>query len=128
MIKDFLIINCTGKNNDSIGLKIDNNFFTKEIQTNIKNNQTIIVDILKILLDNNGNLGRYFSIIVNIGPGSFSKIRTSLSIAKGIKIAKKTKIYGFKDCKLKKFNLESIEFLIKNNLIENELIKPVYLS
>jgi len=128
MIKDFLIINCTGKNNDSIGLKINNNFFIKEIQTNIKNNETIIADICKILSDNNVNFSENFSVIVNIGPGSFSKIRTSLSIAKGIKIAKKTKIYGFQDCKLKKFDLESIEFLIKNNLIENKLIKPVYLS
>ena len=105
MIKDFLIINCTGKNNE-----------------------TIIADICKILSDNNVNFSENFSVIVNIGPGRFSKIRTSLSIAKGIKIAKKTKIYGFQDCKLKKFDLESIEFLIKNNLIENKLIKPVYLS
>ena len=37
MIKDFLIINFTGKNN-SIGLRVNNNFFIKKLQTNIKNN------------------------------------------------------------------------------------------
>ena len=37
MIKDFLIINFTGKNN-SIGLRLNNNFFNKKFQTNIKNN------------------------------------------------------------------------------------------
>ena len=37
MIKDFLIIKFTG-NNDSIGLRVNNNFFVKKIQTNIKKN------------------------------------------------------------------------------------------
>ena len=41
MIKDFLIINCTGKN-DSIGLKLDNNFFIEKLQTNIKNNELLV--------------------------------------------------------------------------------------
>ena len=34
MIKDCLIINCTGKN-DTIALKINNKFFLKKLQTNI---------------------------------------------------------------------------------------------
>jgi len=38
MIKDFLIINCTGKN-DKIGLKVNNNFFIHNFQTKIKNNE-----------------------------------------------------------------------------------------
>ena len=37
MIKDFLIINCTGKK-DLIGLKLNDNFFIQVFQTNIKNN------------------------------------------------------------------------------------------
>ena len=37
MIKNFLIINCTGKNN-VIGLRIDNNFFIQELQTNTQEN------------------------------------------------------------------------------------------
>ena len=69
-----------------------------------------------------------FSVIVNIGPGSFSTLRTSLAIAKGIKISKGSCIYGYKNSILKEFNLKNIEFLIKNNLLENKLIKPVYLS
>ena len=73
-------------------------------------------------------IDKNFSVIVNIGPGSFSGIRISLAIAKGIKIAKGAKIYGYKNSNLAEFNLKNIELLIKKNLIENNLIKPVYLS
>ena len=127
MIKDFLIINFTGKN-DSIGLKVNNNFFVKKIQTNIRNNGLLVNNIFDLIKEKKANIDKNFSIIVNIGPGSFSGIRISLAIAKGIKIVKGTKIYGYKDSHLAEFNLKNIELLIEKNLIENNLIKPVYLS
>ncbi len=127
MIKDFLIISFTGKNN-SIVLRIDNNFFFKKLQTNIRNNELLVNNIFDFIKEKNVNINKNFSIIVNIGPGSFSGIRIALSVAKGIKISKGTKIYGYKDSDLSKFNAKNIELLIKKNLIENNLIKPVYLS
>ena len=127
VIKDFLIINCTGKN-DTIGLRIDNNFFIQKFQINFKNNEIIVNNILDFIKKNNAKINKDFSIIVNIGPGSFSTIRTSLAVAKGINISKGAKIYGYKNSVLPEFNLKNIEFLIKNSLLENELIKPVYLS
>ena len=127
MIKDFLIINCTGKN-DSIGLRVNNNFFIEKFQTNIGNNEMLVNKILIFLKKYKAKVDKDFSVIVNIGPGSFSTIRTSLAVAKGIKISKGTRLYGYKDSILNEFNLQNIEFLIEKNLIENELIKPVYLS
>ena len=127
MIKDFLIINCIGKN-DSIGLRIDNNFFIQKFQTNIKNSENLVNNILNFLKKNKAKINKDFSIIVNIGPGSFSAVRTSLAIAKGIQISKGAKLYGYKNSTLNEFNLKNIEFLIEKNLLENKLIKPVYLS
>ena len=127
MIKDFLIINCTGKN-DSIGLRVDNNFFMEKFQTNIKNNDMLVNKILEFLKRHKAKVNKDFSIIVNIGPGSFSTVRISLAIAKGIKISKGARLYGYKNSILNEFNLKNIEFLIQKNLLENELIKPVYLS
>tara|TARA_B100001564_G_scaffold358893_1_gene378849 strand:+ start:159 stop:542 length:384 start_codon:yes stop_codon:yes gene_type:complete len=127
MVKNFLIISCTG-NNDKIGLKINNNFFIHNFQTKTQTNETILSTIFdltnkhKVIVDEN------FSIIVNIGPGRFSILRTALSIAKGIKISKKSKLFGFKDSDLPQFNLENIEILINKNLIEKNLIKPLYIS
>ena len=127
MIKDFLIINFTGKN-DSIGLRVNNNFFVKKIQTNIKKKGLLVNNIYELIYEKKAIIDKNFSVIVNIGPGSFSGIRISLAIAKGIKIANGSKIYGYKNSNLSEFNLENIELLFQKNLLENNLIKPVYLS
>ena len=127
MIKDFLIINCTGKN-DKIGLKINNNFFIHDFQTKIKNNEILTATILNLINKHKANFDKNFSILINNGPGSFSTIRVALSIAKGIKISNNVQLFGFKDQDLPQFNLENIEVLINKSLIEKKLIKPLYLS
>ena len=127
MIKDFLIISCTGKN-DKIGLKINNNFFIHDFQTKIKNNEKLVSTILNLTNKHKANIDNNFSILINNGPGSFSTIRVALSVAKGIKISNNVKLFGFKNSDLPQFNLENIEILINKNLFEKKLIKPMYLS
>ena len=127
VIKDFLIINCTG-NNDKLGLKINNNFYIHDFQTKNKNNEILVKNILNFLKKYKVNIDKSFSVLVNNGPGSFSTIRVALAVAKGIKISKKTQLYGFKNYDLPQFSLANIEILIKKNLIEKNLIKPLYLS
>ena len=127
MIKDFIILNCIGKD-DKIGLRINENFYIHELDYKINNNDQLVSNILNLLKKHKVNIDNKFSIIVNIGPGSFSAIRTSLSVAKGMKISKNINIYGFKNSDLKQFDLENIELLISKNLIQNKLIKPIYLS
>ena len=124
MIKDFLIINCTGKN-DSIGLRIDNNFFIQEFQTNIKGNEMLVSNILKFLKKNNVEISRDFSIIVNIGPGSFSSVRISLAVAKGIQVSKGARLYGYKDSLLNEFNSVEIKehiIQVKDSLNREDLV------
>ena len=70
MIKNFLIINFTGKN-DSIGLRVNNNFFVKKINNNIRNKTLLVNKIFEFIKEKNVNIDRDFSVIVNIGPGSF---------------------------------------------------------
>ena len=127
MIKNFFIINFTGKN-DSIGLKVDNNFFIKKLQTNIRKNDLLVNSVFGLISEKKVKIDKNFSILVNIGPGSFSGIRISIAAAKGIKIATGANIYGYKDKDLSDFNLKNIELLIKKNLIQNKLIKAIYLS
>tara|TARA_Y100000389_G_C17427810_1_gene500643 strand:+ start:1016 stop:1399 length:384 start_codon:yes stop_codon:yes gene_type:complete len=127
MIKNFLIINCIGKN-DKIGLKLNNNFFIHELKNKRQNNEQLVNTILNLIKKHKVNITHDFSIIVNYGPGSFSSIRTSIAVAKGIRLSKKIKLFGFSGSKLGQFNLVNIELLIKNNLMEKNLIKPLYIS
>jgi len=127
MIKNFLIINCIGKD-DKIGLKINNNFFTHSFKNNYQNNEILVLSILDLLKKHKTIIDDSFSILVNSGPGSFSSVRVALAVAKGIKISKKVKLFGFKNSDLPQFKLENIELLINKNLLEKNLIKPLYLS
>ena len=127
MIKDFIILNCIGKD-DKIGLRINDSFYVHELVNKVNNNDQLVSNILNLVKKYKVNIDNKFSIIVNIGPGSFSSIRTSLSVAKGMKISKNIYLYGFKNSDLKQFDLANIELLISKNLIQNKLIKPIYLS
>ena len=88
MIKDFLILSFIGKDN-KIGLKITNKFFALDFDLNVNNNDKIVLTILNLLKKHKVNVDNNFSILVNNGPGSFSSLRISLAVAKGIKYQKR---------------------------------------
>ena len=125
MIKNFLIISCIGKN-DKLGLRINKDFFIQSIKKN--NKEDLVTVIMNFLNSHNVKIDENFSVIVNQGPGSFSGIRVSLAIAKGLQIAKKVKLFAYNSLDLELFNQENIENLVKKNLVEKNLIKPIYLS
>ena len=102
---------------------------TKE---NTKINYEKITLILKDFLHLNSlKLEDIQKIYVNRGPGSFAGIRNSLSIVKGINIARNVDYYcysleDFKDQKDVKY--EDIPNLCDKFKIKKNLIKPIYLS
>lgn len=126
MIKDFLIINCIGTH-DKIGLKVNNEFFLYALDKKNINDQ-LVMNILKMIKKHKVNINQNFSILVNSGPGSFSSIRISLAVAKGIKLSKNINIFGYKNIDLGQFSPGNIELLIKKNLVQKNLIKPLYIS
>ena len=127
IINNFLIISCIGKD-DKLGLRINKDFFIKKFENNKAHNERLVNEISNFLKSHNIKIDEKFSVLVNQGPGSFSGIRISLAIAKGLEISKKVKLYGYKNSDLKLFNQENVENLLKTNLIEKKLIKPIYLS
>jgi hypothetical protein len=127
MIKDFLILNCIGQN-DKIGLKVNNNFYIHNFDCSINNYDQLVINILNLVKKHKVNINKNFSILVNNGPGKFSSLRISLSVAKGIKIIKKINLYGFKNSDLGQLTLANIEVLIKKKLVQKNLIKPLYLQ
>lgn len=127
MIENFLIIKYIGED-DKLGLRINKEFFIHHFENHKINNEQLVSEIIKFLELHNVKLDKNFSIIVNQGPGSFSGLRISLAIAKGLKISKNIKLFGYKDKNLKQFDQENIENLLDKNLIEKKLINPIYLS
>ncbi len=127
MINNFLIISCIGKD-DKLGLRINKDFFTLNLDQKKNNNDYLSLKINDFLKTHKAELDENFTVIVNQGPGSFSSIRIALAIAKGIKISKNVILCGYKNSELSKFDLKSIEKLLNGNLTEKNLIKPVYLS
>ena len=125
MINNFLIISCTGKNN-SIGLKSDNKFFKEKLQNNINSNNQLVSNIINFAKKYKVEFSEKYSIIVNMEPGSYSEIRISLSVAKGIQIVLGSKLYGYKNNQLSEFKLENIEILIKNKQLKNKMVNPIY--
>tara|TARA_B100000941_G_scaffold136165_1_gene96535 strand:+ start:2027 stop:2410 length:384 start_codon:yes stop_codon:yes gene_type:complete len=127
MVENFLIIKYIGKD-DKLGLRINKEFFIHHFKKQKTNNEQLVSEIMKFLKSHNVKLDKNFSIIVNQGPGNFSGLRISLAIAKGLKISKNIKLFGYKDENLDQFDQENIENLLNKNLIEKKLINPIYLS
>ena len=44
-----------------------------------------------------------------------------------MKISKNINLYGFKNSDLRQFDLINIELLIEKNLLQKNLIKPIYI-
>ena len=126
-MNNFLIISCTGKN-DKLGLKINKEFFIRNLFDKKNISENLVEEILNFTKECNVNIDKNFSVIVNQGPGSFSGIRVSIAVAKGLEISKKVKIFGYISTDLKVFDKENVEKLVNSNLIEKKLIKPIYLS
>ena len=128
MINNFLIIHCIGKD-DKLGLRINKDFFIHIFKNSQNKNDQLVSEIFYLLdINIKSNLDENFSVIINQGPGSFSGIRIALAVAKGLEIAKKVRLFGYKNKDLKHFNQENVEKLLKKKLIEKKLIKPIYLS
>ena len=126
-IKNFLLISVIG-DIDYIAAKFNSKFITKKLLKKENKNDLLVTNLLKFVKKNKIRMTKDMSILVNLGPGSYSSLRIALSVAKGISIAKGLKIYGYKKKNLKEITLKNIEKLIKKNLLENKLIKPIYLS
>ena len=66
MIKDFVILNCIGKN-DKIGMRVKERFYIHELSYKINKNDLLVSSILNLVNKYKVNLDNEFSIIVNIG-------------------------------------------------------------
>ena len=84
--------------------------------------------LLDFLKKNKIKLDDVENIFINQGPGKFSGIRISISIAKAISIAKNISLFGFNLKDLDNEDYKELLKLHKKDLLNKNLIKPLYLS
>ena len=111
MNKNFLVLDFT-RLNKNIVFKFKDKFFINKIETDSNHNREIIDDILNLIKGANIKTKEKFDVLVNLGPGSFSGIRISLAVAKGIKLIKKVNLFGFNS-----FILNAAPYLEKYEMV-----------
>jgi len=106
----------------------NNNSYNKYFQSSKNNYEKFSILLFNFLRKNNIKLSKLSHLFVNQGPGSFSGIRTSIAVAKGLSITHKLNLYGFNSYDLKNMNYMNIIFLYKKGQLTKNLIKPLYIS
>jgi len=91
---NFFSIDCS-TDTVSLFIKFKNKAFNQVLQSYKYSNDLLMKQILDFFAKNNLEFKDISYIFVNQGPGSFSGLRGSLSIAKGISISKNLNLFGY---------------------------------
>ena len=122
-----LIIDATGEK-ILFSIITENQSYTTTHINSRENFDKFIILLLDFLEKNKTKLQELGTIFINQGPGKFSSIRISLSIAKAISLANNINLIGFNSKDLNGKNYKDILKLYKKGLLIKDLIKPLYSS
>ena len=106
----------------------NNNSYNKSFQFSKNNNEQFSTLLFSFFRANNIHLNELNNVFVNQGPGKFSGIRTSITVAKALSITNKLNLYGFNSEELKGMNYTHIIDLYNEGRLTKNLINPVYSS
>ena len=94
---------------------------------NSRENFNNLTNLLFMFLEkNNFLLKKVNNILINQGPGSFSGIRSSIAVAKALRIVNNLDIYGFDSSEVIGKNYENLINLLKRGKLKKNMIKPIY--
>ena len=126
-IKKKLIIDAA---NEKIIFKIIDNdkIYTNDYENSRKNFDRFAILLIKFLNKKMINFDIIDKVMVNLGPGKYSSIRTSLSTLKALSLIYKFKIYGFSSKDVEKYDYSRVLDLLKKGKLIKNLIKPLYMS
>ena len=115
---------------DKIFFKVinDNESYTSDYPSSRVNFDKFLTLLFNFLNKNKINIKEINNIFVNQGPGKFSGIRTSVSVAKALNFTNKLNLYGFDSELVKNQNYDKIIDLFNKGLLIKNLIKPQYSS
>ena len=107
----------------------DNKSYTTEHSNSRENFDKIVFLLNKFLREKDTNFNQIKKIYINKGPGKFSSLRTSISIAKALSLANKIELVGFSSMDIKNINdYKNLIELDKKDKLTKDLINPIYSS
>ena len=107
---------------------VNNNSYNQSFESSKNNYEKFSILLFDFLNQNNINLTKISHLFVNQGPGSFSGIRTSIAVAKGLSITNKLNLYGFSSNDLNNMDYMNVVSLYEKGRLIKNLIKPLYIS
>ena len=108
---------------------IDNNkTYTNDFENSRKNFDKFAILLFKFLNKNMVSFDILDKVLINLGPGKYSSIRTSISTLKALNLIYKFKIYGFSSKDVEKSDYSRVLNLLKKGKLIKNLIKPLYMS
>tara|TARA_B100000989_G_scaffold293219_1_gene270263 strand:- start:9656 stop:10057 length:402 start_codon:yes stop_codon:yes gene_type:complete len=127
IIKKKLIIDAAG---EKIIFKIidKNKIYTNDYENSRKNFDRFSMLLFKFFRKNSLNFNLINDVFINLGPGKFSSIRTSISTIKALNIVYTFNIYGFSSRDINNYDYSKVLNLFKRQKLKKNLIKPLYLS
>ena len=116
--------------NEKIIFKIiDNNkIYTNDYENSRKNFDKFVIFLFKFLNKKMVSFDIIDKVIINLGPGKYTSIRSSLSILKALSLIYKFKIYGFSSKDVEKYDYSRVLDLLKKGKLIKNLIKPLYMG
>ena len=126
-IKKNLIIDAA---NERIIFKIidKNKIYTNDYENSRKNFDKFAILLFKFLDKKTVSFDIVDRVLINLGPGKYSSIRTSISTLKALNLIYKFKIYGFSSKDVEKSDYSRVLDLFKKGKLIKNLIKPLYMS
>ena len=126
-IKKNLIIDAA---NEKIIFKIigKDKIYTNDYENSRKNFDKFAILLFKFLNKNMVSFDILDKVLINLGPGKYSSIRTSISTLKALNLIYKFKIYGFSSKHVVNSDYSEVLDLLKKGKLIKNLIKPLYMS
>ena len=107
----------------------DSKSYTTEHSNSRENFDKIVTLLNKFLYEKDANINQIKKIYINRGPGKFSSLRASISIAKALSIANKIELVGFSSMDIKNINdYKNLIELDNEDKLTKDLINPIYSS
>ena len=113
---------------DKVFLKIITNkqSYTNEYSNTKENFDKMGIIIFDFLKKNNFKLEKIKNLYVNIGPGKYSSIRSSIVLCKALSMSNNINLYGFSSNQIEDNDYKKLLELSEKGVLMKNLINPIY--